>query len=96
MVGSMVEADSLCSVAVSESSHLIHRKEEEKERLGLVWAFETAKPTPSDTPLPARLHLSIETTPPNSSQTDLQLGNKLSNIWAYGAILIQTTEYTMI
>jgi hypothetical protein len=34
---------------------------------------------------------SNKVTPPNPSQTVLQLGTKISNIWAYGTILIQTT-----
>jgi hypothetical protein len=34
-------------------------RERERERMQLVWAFETSKPTPSDTLPPTRPHLII-------------------------------------
>ena len=39
--------------------HLIPKVEADRTRLGLVWAFETSKPTPSDTAPPTRPHLLI-------------------------------------
>ena len=44
--------------AVAESIHLVHKQELERNRqLGMVWAFETSKPAPSDIPPPIRPHL---------------------------------------
>lgn len=60
--------------AVIEHSHLIYKLQRvevgrsgERERLDLLWPFETSKHTPSDTATP-RLHLLQQSQPPNPSQ----------------------------
>lgn len=57
----------------------------ERESTGMLWAFESTKPTPSDTSPPARPHLII------LPQQFHQLRTKHSNIWAQGA---QTLIFT--
>lgn len=39
------------SVVIAKSLHLIQKLQAERVREGLVWAFKTSKPKPSDTPL---------------------------------------------
>lgn len=45
--------------AAAESLHIIYKREVERMRLGLVYAFETSKATPSDKPPPARPYFLI-------------------------------------
>lgn len=58
MVGSMAagwqRAGRHRNRAAAESLHIIYKREAERMRLGLVYAFETSKPTPSDKPPPSR------------------------------------------
>ena len=54
------------AVAESFTSYSKGTKQRKRGRLGLEWAFESSKPTPSDTPTPIRLHLLIFPTVPLS------------------------------
>jgi hypothetical protein len=55
------------------------------ETLGLAWAFESSNPTPGDTLLPTRPNHS------NNARSPILCHSLMTNIWAYGAIPIQTT-----
>lgn len=59
----------------------INQRERERMReheLGMVWAFKTSKPSPSDSPSPKRPHL------PTLPKLFHRLGIKYSNMWDYG------------
>lgn len=59
-------------------------REKDRQTLGLVWAFKTSRPIHSDTPPPTRTHLQI--LPKQFISWGLSM-----QIWAYRAILNQTT-----
>jgi hypothetical protein len=66
-------------------------RERQRERLGLVWTFQSSKPTPSNTDPSTRTHLLQKDTPPNPSKQFITWRLSIQIDVPMGAILMFTT-----